>query len=145
LGLDGVEIRAGALTVALLAAGCGTGQEEAGRLMADKTDDKRFTRSDFETAKHECSEVTARGTRIDSEHVRVLDGGTALAVSTEGDSSPGVSYVTMLCIFDALEVPEAVVSRIARTRALDGTQGAEWDAVSASWTYHPGSGLDILF
>lgn len=39
----------------------------------------------------------------------------------------------------------AVSSRTARTRALDGTQRAQGDNVNATWTYHPDSGLQVVF
>lgn len=38
----------------------------------------------------------------------------------------------------------AVMERIQNTRALDGTQTAEGDGVTASWTYHPDDGLQLV-
>jgi hypothetical protein len=31
-----------------------------------------------------------------------------------------------------------------QTRALDGRQSETWEDFSASWTYHPDNGLDVL-
>ncbi len=39
----------------------------------------------------------------------------------------------------------AVVSRMYRTRALDGTQSATGEHANATWTYHPDPGLQIVF
>lgn len=39
----------------------------------------------------------------------------------------------------------AVRERMARTRALDGTQDARGDKVNVTWTYHPDSGLQLVF
>lgn len=33
---------------------------------------------------------------------------------------------------------------MSQTRALDGTQHGTWGNISASWTYHPDSGLDAV-
>jgi hypothetical protein len=39
----------------------------------------------------------------------------------------------------------AVLQRISKTRALDGTQRAEGRNVNVSWTYHPDNGLGMVF
>lgn len=49
------------------------------------------------------------------------------------------------CLTDALDMPDSVRSRISATRALDGRQTAAWDGLSVSWTYHPDSGLNMVF
>lgn len=50
----------------------------------------------------------------------------------------------MACVLFELKIPDSVVSRIDSTRALDGRQDAKWENYSASWGYHPDSGLDIV-
>lgn len=37
-----------------------------------------------------------------------------------------------------------VVARFGTTRALDGQQTADWDGFTASWGYHPDTGLDVV-
>ena len=37
-----------------------------------------------------------------------------------------------------------VVLGLAASRALDGTQEQSWGDYSASWTYHPDDGLNIV-
>ena len=49
------------------------------------------------------------------------------------------------CIGEALGMPDSVTSRMGHTRALDGTQTADWDVFSVSWTYHPDDGLGVIF
>lgn len=39
----------------------------------------------------------------------------------------------------------AVLDRMGKTRALDGTQSAEGKNCNATWTYHPDDGLQIVF
>jgi hypothetical protein len=34
--------------------------------------------------------------------------------------------------------------QMKKTRALDGTQSASWDAIEATWSYHPDNGFDII-
>ena len=43
-----------------------------------------------------------------------------------------------------LEFSGSIMSRIGNTRALDGTQTAESEIASASWTYHPDDGLSLV-
>lgn len=47
------------------------------------------------------------------------------------------------CIGVRVSIPAYVEDQIGRTRALDGTQDAEWDEFSASWTYHGNQGLNL--
>ncbi|WP_033338880.1 hypothetical protein [Catenuloplanes japonicus] len=72
--------------------------------------------------------------------VTVADGNKTLIVDT------GAAYdqTILSCVLDELKAPESVRSQIAQTRALDGRQQATWGDFSASWTYHPDSGLDMI-
>lgn len=72
----------------------------------------------------------------------VLDDGTALAINALGDD--GIDLEAVACLLVALDMPGAVVEQMDRTRALDGTQEADWDDMAASWTYHPDAGLNVL-
>lgn len=48
-------------------------------------------------------------------------------------------------LLDELGFPSATIDRMGQTRALDGTLTAEGDNVTATWTYHPDDGLNIVF
>lgn len=74
---------------------------------------------------------------------RLGDDGDSLILQGENPSGGLPSY-KMLCILGALDMPDSVDARIGSTRALDGTQAAEWDDISASWTYHPDDGLNMI-
>ena len=39
----------------------------------------------------------------------------------------------------------ATIARMHNTRAPDGTPTAEGDNVNVTWTYHPDSGLQVVF
>lgn len=80
----------------------------------------------------------------DSTGIDLMDEGTSLHLSTAGEEEVGASYVDVLCVLEGLDVPESVVSRFGSTRALDGQQTATWNGLSASWGYHPDTGLDIV-
>lgn len=47
-------------------------------------------------------------------------------------------------LLDELGFPTATQARMERTRAIDGTLEATGAAVTATWTYHPDSGLQII-
>lgn len=80
-------------------------------------------------------------------------GATAAALTTDEKSiqfSSGAypdseDFEMLECMMEAAKAPSAVESRMNNTRALDGTQDAEWEGWSAFWTYHPKNGLDITF
>lgn len=44
-----------------------------------------------------------------------------------------------------LGLPESVYAQMEGTRALDGTQTYEKDGISVSWTFHPDSGLEVIY
>lgn len=48
-------------------------------------------------------------------------------------------------LLEDLDFSPAVIDRIGKTRALDGTQSADAPHVTATWTYHPDHGLSIVF
>jgi hypothetical protein len=77
-------------------------------------------------------------------HVAVLDGGHTLTVHGDGDTDPGLGYEDVACVLAETGVTGAVIARMDRTRALDGTQDATWGDYMASWTYHPDAGLNVL-
>jgi hypothetical protein len=39
----------------------------------------------------------------------------------------------------------AVIDRMDKTRALDGTQNADGKNCNVTWTYHPDDGLQMVF
>lgn len=76
--------------------------------------------------------------------VTVLDAGTSLELRTAGDESTGAPLTTVVCILNELQIPESIIARMESTRALDGTVTGNWDGFSASWTYHPDDGLNVI-
>lgn len=74
------------------------------------------------------------------EYAIVGDEGATLEVQTEGSDVYGLEADEFTCLLDALNVSDAVMSRLSNTRALDGRQEASWGDFTASWTYHPTMG-----
>jgi hypothetical protein len=80
-----------------------------------------------------------------SDAVEVGDGGKTLTIDGKGKKDfSGLETTQVVCILKALKVSDAVISQMDSTRALDGRQSAEWEGYSASWTYHPDAGLDVI-
>lgn len=93
--------------------------------------------SRLESAKEECAP--------DSRYITVGDGGMSLTILGAGaEERPGADFIEVLCVLGALDVSDAVLHQISGTRALDGRQHADWEGLTASWTYHPRSGLDLI-
>ncbi|MDJ0312720.1 hypothetical protein [Arthrobacter sp. H35-D1] len=89
------------------------------------------------TAVEKCAAVDATG-------VDVMDAGKSLNLSTAGTENDGANMLTVVCVLTALEAPDSLSTKLDSTRALDGTQRSEWAGFTASWTYHPDNGLNII-
>lgn len=77
---------------------------------------------------------------------RVADGGKTLIVDGAGeeDGGVGVDNDTLECILVVLDAPESVKEHVYQTRALDGRQQDTWPGFTASWSYHPDSGVEMI-
>lgn len=74
----------------------------------------------------------------------VADHGRTLIFDTKGESDgKGHAMSDVACVLRLLLIPQAVVSHIDSTRALDGQQTDSWEGINARWSYHPGSGLNL--
>jgi hypothetical protein len=80
----------------------------------------------------------------DNRWIVVGDDGDSVSLQTEGDETSGADLADVVCVLAELDVPDSVITRMDSTRALDGRQTGEWDDLSASWSYHPSNGLDIV-
>ncbi|MEV4638081.1 hypothetical protein AB0J80_12090 [Actinoplanes sp. NPDC049548] len=88
-----------------------------------------------------------------------------LAKPAAGEDDFAHDY-TVECIKMVTQLPEAVYTQMIQTTALQGRQSADWEVdvaalqstmakaslppmhdatISASWTYHPDNGLDVIF
>lgn len=81
---------------------------------------------------------------VDILGVTVMDEGSSVTLETAGNDTKGAPYADVVCVLDALGMPESVKSRMASTRSLDGMQDATWSGYAASWNYHPDNGLNII-
>lgn len=76
---------------------------------------------------------------------QVTDNYQTLIVDTRGsDDWQGTTVEALGCLLSELRAPQAVVAHIDGTRALDGRQEDTWEGFTASWTYHPDDGLDMI-
>lgn len=75
----------------------------------------------------------------------VGDRGGTLSIDGKGeDDASGAEITDIACVLSALDVSDAVISRLDSTRALDGRQEGSWEGYTATWGYHPDSGLDLV-
>ena len=105
--------------------------------IAGAVGDAMTTSRAIPNAVEKCSAVDAMG-------VDVMDGGKSLNLQTSGEESTGTDVVTVVCVLNEMEAPESIFTKLESTRALDGTQATEWAGYTASWTYHPDNGLNII-
>ncbi len=89
-------------------------------------------------AAHTTCDDTGAGTTV-------ADNGQTLTVDGKGSTDfSGLQVGTLNCVLEVLGVPEAVKRHMFATRALDGRQTDSWEAYTASWSYHPDNGLDLI-
>lgn len=77
---------------------------------------------------------------------RLSDGGRTLvldAIREYNYSLDTVNNQDLACVKKVIAMPAFVESKIEITRAIDGLQTGKWGKLSAFWTYHPDSGLNI--
>ncbi|MFE4196434.1 hypothetical protein ACFRJ9_11260 [Paenarthrobacter sp. NPDC056912] len=73
------------------------------------------------------------------------DDGHTLSLDGKGeDDANGLAWSDIECALEAVSVPDYVREQMGSTRALDGTQRESWDNFSASWSYHPDSGMNVV-
>ena len=71
-------------------------------------------------------------------------------IGREADKVVGGTRDMMLmgvvgCINEKLAFREVVADRMEQTRSLDGTQTGTYGGVTVSWSYHPDSGMQVLY
>jgi hypothetical protein len=75
----------------------------------------------------------------------IADHDHTLNLDTDGKKDPGMLRLSHVqCVLKDLSAPDAVWMHMGDTRALDGRQQDSWGAYTASWTYHPDQGLDVI-
>ncbi|MEU4364282.1 hypothetical protein [Promicromonospora sp. NPDC023987] len=75
----------------------------------------------------------------------IADEQTTLIFDTQGeDDATGVDYTAVVCVLSQLDTPERVTQAMESTRALDGRVTDSWDSFTASWSFHPDTGLDLV-
>jgi hypothetical protein len=68
------------------------------------------------------------------------DNGNTLTI----EGLTGIDDPYTSCVMKELKMPQSVEDQIGMTRALDGTQTASWDNITAKWTFHPDDGLNMI-
>ncbi|MCC3296822.1 hypothetical protein [Arthrobacter caoxuetaonis] len=99
---------------------------------------------DFPAQSSAIQEAVAACGVEDDEWIVVGDEGASVSIDTEGKESSGTAYTNVTCVLDELGMPDSVSSRMGNTRALDGRQDAQWGEFSATWGYHPDSGMNVV-
>ena len=78
--------------------------------------------------------------------VSLSDEGKTISVDGAGnDDWTGATYGSVVCIIREVGTPDYINTNIMSTRALDGRQTAEFDGIVVSYSYHPDSGLNLVF
>lgn len=94
----------------------------------------------LEQAVADCDEMG-----LGSDYVTLGDEGRSLTADHQGDEdAAGASLEELVCVLAMSDVPDSVIAQMEQTRALDGMQSAEWDGLTATWTYHPDNGMDLI-
>jgi hypothetical protein len=76
----------------------------------------------------------------------VKDNGATLLIDMAGNKagSGKLTYANEKCLLEHLKAPTSVTEKMNATRALDGRRDAQWDGITAEWSYHPDNGLDVI-
>ena len=141
------------LLAAFVIAGCSAGGEDAeaeadGETVGVEESAEETEEPDGATGLQAVHEVCADELDRGRYHGELADEGHTLVLPGVGRdaSRDQISHAlaSIDCVLDGTEASTAVRERIGTTRALDGRQEGEWSTFSASWTYHPRSGLNLI-
>ncbi|MBL6275271.1 hypothetical protein JMF97_03735 [Micromonospora fiedleri] len=91
----------------------------------------------FAAAKKSCAPHSA--------FVVVGDEGRTLTVRGQGKEDAGLPIASIACLLTELGTPDSVVAEMDSTRALDGRRSGHWGDIRANWSYHPSSGMNLVF
>ncbi|MGR6320074.1 hypothetical protein Q2K19_25490 [Micromonospora soli] len=94
--------------------------------------------SRLEVAREKCGAAS-------DDYAKLGDDGSTLTLHSVGKESSGLSFDQLECYWSELEMPDSVRAEVGATRALDGRQSGQWDDIHASWSYHPDSGVQMVF
>lgn len=85
----------------------------------------------------------------DSTYAKIASDGSYLSIDTNPDNEEEyldlAAIQAMYSVNEALGLPESVENKILSTRAMDGMQTYNGDGIEITWTYHPDSGLEIMY
>lgn len=85
----------------------------------------------------------------ESEYATVASDGSYLTIDTNPDNIDDYTnysaYFAIGDVNEALGLPEALMEKMNKTRALDGTREEEFDEVRVTWQYHPDNGLSVTY
>lgn len=95
-------------------------------------------RTDLEIALAECK-------LVGNAAAQLTDAGYTLLLDMKGETqAEGLSPDDVACVLGKTGVSGAVIAKMEATRALDGQQTDTWGSYTATWSYHPDNGLDII-
>lgn len=85
----------------------------------------------------------------DGYYVELASDNSYLKVDTNpldlDDFSASEGWNMIQSINEELDLPESLEQKMGQTRSIDGRMSQEFDDVIVSWTYHPNSGLEVLY
>ena len=77
---------------------------------------------------------------------KVSSDGMSLEVNTtEKEAWHGESFHKITWINMGLGLPDSLADKMAQTRALDGRQTYDSGDISVSWSYHPNTGMNVIY
>lgn len=88
----------------------------------------------------------------DNKVCKLASDGSYITVDTDslgtGYSIPEQEEKAIESIYNInkeLGIPESVVEKMSKTRALDGMQEEAFGDIVVNWTYHPDNGLEVMY
>jgi hypothetical protein len=80
----------------------------------------------------------------DDSYATLGDGDKTLILDMEGETEYGMYSEDVFCILEELSIPDSTLEMMYQTTSLDGNVTDSWSGLSATWTYHPDRGMDVI-
>lgn len=85
----------------------------------------------------------------DNDGCKLSEDGKTMVLDSNPDDVEGYDNSAILgsikVFNEQLGIPDSVLEKMYATRALDGRQTETYGRITISWTYHPNSGLEVIY
>ena len=82
---------------------------------------------------------------IEADFVQISGDRSSLVIDGNSKYSSDVVVQMLKVTNSCLDLPDSLIDRIIRTRAIDGIQSQPYGKYTITWSFHPDYGLQVIY